>query len=192
MGDSVGVDRCVDPIQNNKSFNNGRTRRSAPTILLLLGFFFLDILKPFGRELSAEFLLLGVIFISLNKNISKPVILSILFGGLKDIFALSPKPLYLIELPLICVTVSYLFSRFTLARAQAPASGERPLAGLNIKKFYALTGKSLIILIALIIHIIFNSAYSWIFLPFFYLKFLVHSFIIYYFMNYLLSKYAKV
>ncbi|OQX86525.1 MAG: hypothetical protein B6D55_05900 [Candidatus Omnitrophica bacterium 4484_70.2] len=61
--------------------------------LFLLVLLFLDFLRPWGNILYTEFLLLGIIFISLEDTSFFSFYMSLFFGMLKDFFSLS-FPLY--------------------------------------------------------------------------------------------------
>ena len=139
--------------------------------------FSFDLFRPLGYSLSAEFLFLGVIFISLNEDLLPALILSAVFGLLCDFF--SPggiKPLRAVEFPFICFLNHYLISLFRLVN----------------KKKQALIIKNSLVLLALLIHIVFNSLYTGLILPLFWIKFLIQSILIYFFMTYFLNNNKSV
>lgn len=79
---------------------------------LLLIFFLLDILKPFGYSLLTEFTFIGIIFVALNYPLFISIALSVLFGYLKD--ALSPNAgcYCALEFSLIAAVVNYFLYNF--------------------------------------------------------------------------------
>jgi len=147
----------------------------AKFILILFMLFLIDLRRPFGPGLSVEFLLLGIIFISFNLKGRQALIISVLFGYLKDAVSGAPKPVYTIEFPAVCFAIQYLLSRF-------------PLNEFASKKAHIWAVKNILILITLTAHVIFNSFYNWVFLPFFSLKFIVQSIFVYYVVSHLLKK----
>lgn len=144
---------------------------------ILSVFLLLDMVKPFGYLLSVEFLFLGIIFIALNCNLRLSLMLSIVFGYLKDSFIPGSKPLSVIEFPFLCLFSHYLITYVLFTD----------------KKKYAITAKSIVIITAIFAHIVFNSIYTDHFLPFFFLHFVIQSFLVSLLINYLLEKrsYAK-
>ena len=133
----------------------------------LLSFLFsFDLIRPFGYSLSAEFLFLGVIFISLNEDFLPALIFSAVFGLLCDFFSPGIKPLRAVELPFICFLNHYFISLFSFVN----------------KKKQVLIIKNFLVLLALLIHIVFNSFYTGLILPLFWIKFLIQSILIYFFM----------
>jgi len=147
----------------------------AKFLLALFILFLIDLRRPFGQELAVEFLLLGVIFIAFNLKNRQALIMSIFFGYLKDAVTGTLKPFYTIEFAVICLIIQYLLSRF-------------PLTEFAAKKTHIWAAKNILILVALITHICFNSFYNRVFLPFFSLKFIVHSILVYYVVNHLLKR----
>lgn len=141
-------------------------------LFLFSALFLLDLIRPFGYSLSAEFLFLGVIFVSLNEKFPSALAVSAIFGLLCDSFNPGSKPLHLVEFPLICLLNHYLFSHFRFVN----------------KKVHVFVAKSSLMLLALIIHIILNSIRAGLILPLFWIKFLTQSILIYFSMEYLLKK----
>ncbi len=145
--------------------------------LLLLSFLFsFDLFRPFGYSLSAELLFLGVIFISLNEGLLPALILSTFFGLFSDFFVSGVKPLRAIEFPFICFLNHYLISFFHFVD----------------KKKQTLIVKNSLVLLALIVHLAFNSLYAGLVVPLFWIKFLIQSSLIYVCMNYFLNKNKSV
>ena len=136
---------------------------------MLFIFLLLDIIKPLGYTLSVEFLLLGIIFISLNKNIHTCIIFSVIFAYLRSSLIPEAKLLNLIEYPLICLMSHYLLSYFIFAG----------------KKIHVFLLKGLVAGLAIITHIVINSLSAQVFLPLFTIKYLTQSLLIYFFINYL-------
>ena len=136
---------------------------------MLFIFILLDIIKPLGYTLSVEFLLLGIIFISLNKDIHTCVIFSVVFAYLRSSLIPEVKFLNLIEYPLICLISHYLLSYFIFAG----------------KKIHVFLLKGLVAGLAIIIHIVINSLSAGVFLPLFTLQYLSQSLLIYFFISYL-------
>jgi hypothetical protein len=132
---------------------------------------FLDIIKPLGFSLYVEFIFLGLMFVALNQELKLALILSLIFGYLKDCFLAENQSLSMVEFPLICLLSHYLLSYFIFIG----------------KKKYALIVKSIILAIALIIHITINSISANSFLPLFCLQFFIQSFLIYFFLKFLLQ-----
>ena len=145
---------------------------NAKLLFLFFPLFLLDLIRPFGYSLSAEFLFLGVIFASLNEKFPSALAVSAVFGLLCDSFNPGSKPLHLVEFPLICLLNHYLFSHFHFVN----------------KKVHVFVVKSSLMLLALIIHIILNSIRAGLILPLFWIKFLTQSILIYFSMEYLLKK----
>lgn len=145
---------------------------NAKLLFLFFSLFLLDLIRPFGYSLSAEFIFLGVIFVSLNEKFPSALIISAIFGLLCDSFNPGSKPLHLVEFPLICLLNHYLFSYFNFVN----------------KKVQIFIVKSSLMLLALIIHIVLNSIRTGLILPLFWLKFLTQSILIYFSMDYLLKK----
>ncbi|MFH1503919.1 MAG: hypothetical protein ABIH08_00790 [Candidatus Omnitrophota bacterium] len=152
-------------------------------LMILFILFLIDLLKPLGAALTVEFLLLGVIFVSLNKKGWEPVVMSLLFGYLKDLFVIGSKPFYLIELPVIC-----FFSRYLLTHFAFISLDSKHLTGFSGKEFYARAAKSVIVVVCLFIHVCFNSVYSRIFLAYFSFNFIIQSLLAYFLLNHLLNK----
>lgn len=138
-------------------------KRRTKLFFLLFFLFLFDIIKPFGYAVCAEFLFLGIIFLALNARLSTAVLLSLLFGLFKDVFSFSARPLSIIEFPLICIMVQRLL----------------PYLRIVGKSRYNFIAESGVIFLAIVSHIIFNCLFSGLFLPGFYLAFLIESFIIY-------------
>lgn len=145
---------------------------NAKLLVLFFSLFLLDLIRPFGYSLSAEFIFLGVIFVSLNEKFTSALIISAIFGLLCDSFNPGSRPLHLVEFPLICLLNHYLFSYFNFVN----------------KKVQIFIVKSSLMLLALIIHIVLNSIRTGLILPLFWLKFLTQSILIYFSMDYLLKK----
>lgn len=146
------------------------------SLLLLFILLFLDIRKPLGYGLYVEFLFLGIIFVSLNENIFLVFILSIFFGYLKDTFISSFPVLSIIEFPLLCLFIHYLRSYFLFTPKTAPT----------------LIIQSIIVIMVITIHIIFNSIWARLLLPLFTLHFFIQSFLLYFFLTFLLPKWAGI
>lgn len=142
------------------------------TLLLFALLFLLDLIRPLGYSLAAEFVFLGVIFVSLNEKLLPALLVSTIFGLLCDSFNPGIKPLSLIEFPLICLLNHYFFSYF----------------GLVNKKAQVRIVKNSLVLLALIAHIVVNSIHSGLILPLFWMKFLIQSILIYFSVDYLLRR----
>ncbi len=141
-------------------------------IFLFSSLFLLDLIKPLGYSLTVEFVFLGVIFVSLNEDLLSALLICAIFGLLCDSFNPGIKPIYLIEFPLICLLNNYLFSHFRFVNKQTRI----------------LIVKNSLVLLALIIHIAINSIRSGLFLPLFWIKFLMQSLLIYFSINFLIGK----
>ncbi|MDP8290509.1 MAG: hypothetical protein P9M02_06060 [Candidatus Susulua stagnicola] len=141
-------------------------------LALLTSLFVLDLIKPLGYSLAVEFVFLGVIFVSLNEDLLSALGASAILGLLCDSFNPGMRPICLIEFPLICLLNNYLFSHFRFVSKQT--------------RVFII--KNSLVLLALIIHIIINSIRSSLFLPFFWIKFLIQSLLIYFLITYFIGK----
>ena len=140
--------------------------------LFLFVLLLLEITKPFGYTLSVDFLMLGIVFISLHKRFSTAFTLSIIFGFFRSTLVIGANLLTIMEYPIISFASYHLLSYFL-------AVG---------KKKYASLAKNLIALVAILIHIALGSAQTGVFLPFLALFSLVQSAFIYNLMSYILAK----
>jgi len=139
-------------------------------ILLIL--LLMDITKPFGYALSVDFLLLGIIFISLNKKISTALFFSLIFGYMRSTLIIEADFLTMARYPLISLVSHYLLSYFNTAG----------------KEKYTALVKNFIALAAIIIYIGIDLIQAKVFLPSLALTSLLQSSFIYIFMSYLLKK----
>ena len=143
---------------------------------ILLVLFLIDVVKPLGYSLVLEFLFLGIIFVSLNESIVQPLVLSIFFGFLKDLFILESSAFSFIEFPLICLFVRYCLSYFSFVSRQS----------------YIMIVRIVIPAAAIFIHLVFNSICIGRVFVSFSLVFFAQSFIMFYFMANLLEKWARL
>ncbi|MDP2924584.1 MAG: hypothetical protein Q8O30_12860 [Candidatus Omnitrophota bacterium] len=134
-------------------------------IIALFILFILDLLNPFYYSLYCDFIFLGIVFLSLNFTLGISLVLSILFGSLRD--SLSPYVKYfsIIEFPFIIIVVNYFLRNFQKKT-------------IKIFTFFSI----------LIAHIILNIYYIGLFSPLFSLFFLIHSSLLFLALNYLLKK----
>ncbi len=137
--------------------------------------FLLDLIRPLGYSLAIEFLFLGVIFVSLNAELSVAIFLSIFFGYLRDCLTPNTAVLSAIEFPLLCLLVHYLLAHILFAR----------------KKRYTATIRKLIVAIAIVTHLILNSIYGKRFLHLLSLQFFIQSLAVYFFVDYLLRNWME-
>ncbi len=151
---------------------SGSNRERAKLLMGFISLFLLDLVRPLGYSLVAEFVFLGIIFVSLNEDLLPALLISAIFGLLCDSFNPGIKPLNLVEFPFICLLNHYLFSYFRLVN----------------KRIQVNLVKNSLALLALIIHIIINSIHSGLILPLFWIKFIMQSILIYSLINYSLGK----
>jgi len=157
-------------------------------IFVLFILFLLDLIKPLGYFLSVEFLFLGIIFVSLNYRLWQALILCVIAGYIKDSFIFLPKPLSLIEFPSICLVIYYLLKLKNFNIFYFLSEEDFHFAR---RKAHVFVIKSIIVPVAIIIHIVFNAVCMKVVLPFFFLQFLGQSFFIYFFIDYLLERWIK-
>ncbi len=138
---------------------------------ILLTLLFLDIFKPLGYSLCVEFLLLGVIFIALTHKIRISITLGIIFGFLKDSLTPGIGALSMLEFPLLCLLIHYLFSYFIFVT----------------KKQHVFILKNAIVMLAVIIHVFINSIFAGLMLPLFSLKFIIQSSLVFLLLDYLIE-----
>lgn len=146
-------------------------RDLAKLVLALVGLFLLDLIKLFGSSLSVEFLFLGIIFVSLNRNLWISLTLSIIFGYFKSCLIPEAGLLSLIGFPIVCLFINY-FSMYI------------PL----VNKRITLIWKGAIVSLAIIAHIVFNFISTGLLLPVFYLHFFIQSFVFFLLIAYLFRK----
>jgi hypothetical protein len=137
--------------------------QSFKAFLILYFFFLLDLIKPFGHYFLAEFLVLGFILVSLNSSLFSSLIFAIVFGYFRSVFLPRELFLSLIELPILSLIIYYLNLHLKFSEARA----------------YLVTSRNLIALIAICLHIIFNSLISGNLFPIFTLQLLIQSFFAY-------------
>ncbi len=147
-------------------------RLNSQLLISFLLLFFLDLARPLGYSLITEFLLLGIIFISLNSDLLSGLILGIAFGLFADYLSPTLRPLRSLELPLICFLNHYLFSCFRFVD----------------KKKQVLMVKNSLVFLALIIHIILNTLGTGLILPLFWIQFFIQSALIYFALDYFLLR----
>ncbi|MBU1366534.1 MAG: hypothetical protein ABIK26_03870 [Candidatus Omnitrophota bacterium] len=138
-------------------------------ISVLFVLFILDLIKPFSYSLRAEFLFLGIIFLSLNYRFWFSFVLSIIFGYLKDSFGLEAIPLNLIEFSLFSALIHYF-----------------------LLHFHKIPVRIFIVFAAIIIHIVLQAAHIRRIFPLFSLLFFIHSSLIFFLINYLLKKWIRI
>ncbi|MDD5584977.1 MAG: hypothetical protein PHV55_07980 [Candidatus Omnitrophica bacterium] len=88
--------------------NKERLRISLVLVVLL----FLDVIKPFVYYLNVDFLLLGIVYVSLYYRGIFPFALASIFGYLSDSFSYSNVPLGLFEFPALFVAIRYCLANF--------------------------------------------------------------------------------
>lgn len=140
------------------------------TLFILL---LLDIAKPFGYALSVDFLLLGIIFISLNKNLRTSLLFALIFGYIRSSLIIEADFLTMIRYPVIPLVSHYLLLYFNTAG----------------KKKYAAIVKNAVALAIILIYIGIDSMRAKVFLPSLALISLLQSSFVYIFISYLLEKY---
>jgi len=150
-------------------------RLSIKIAFILSLLFLLDLIKPLGFALSVEFILLGLIFISLNCRLWITLTFAVIFGHLKDCLIFESRYLNLIEFPFLCFILSYLSTHLFF----------------SVKKRYTFIVQGGMLLGALVLHSILNSVYLQSFFPLFSLKFIIQSFFTYILLNYLIVKRYK-
>ncbi|OQX80333.1 MAG: hypothetical protein B6D56_05195 [Candidatus Omnitrophica bacterium 4484_70.1] len=85
----------------------GKFQNNYKLIFILLIFFLLDVIKPLGFSLNTEFVMLGIIFLSINFSFPFSLFTSFAFGILRDIF--SPLfPNFSLQLVLLSLFIKYL------------------------------------------------------------------------------------
>ncbi|MBP7088643.1 MAG: hypothetical protein KBB01_05015 [Candidatus Omnitrophica bacterium] len=135
--------------------------------------FFLDLLKPLGYALSVDFLFLGIVYVSLNYYFNSLIIFSLLFGYLKDIFAITPIPLNMIEYSLVSLFMYKIRTDFLFIN----------------KKNEDFPIKLIVAIFLFILHFIFNQKNIELFLSLFFVVYLIQSALIYAFLTYFFRKY---
>ncbi|UCD14974.1 MAG: hypothetical protein JSV34_04425 [Candidatus Omnitrophota bacterium] len=142
--------------------------KNVKIILILFIFLLLDLLRPFGYFIHTEFLFLGIILLSLNYPFLLSLVLSIIFGYLKDALSYGNIPLNLIEFSCIAIFIHYFLYRFN-------------------KKIIRL----IVFFMAIIIHVFFNVITTREFNFIFSLWFFMHSVPMFLLINYLSKKWVK-
>jgi cell shape-determining protein MreD len=137
-------------------------------VIALVILFLLDLIKPFSYSLYVEFIFLGIIFISLNYPLYFALVVSIIFGYLKDSLSYDVIAFNIIEFPFISLFTHYLLHHFQ-------------------KKLT----KVFIFLSILIIHIAINGIYMETISYFFSLTFFAQSCIVFLLINYLLKRWLS-
>ena len=146
--------------------------QSLKTFFILYFFFLLDLIKPFGHYFLAEFLVLGFVLICLDSNLFSSFIFGIIFGYFRSAFLPDELFLSLIELPILSLIIHYLNLHLKFSGART----------------YLVTSRNLVALIAICLHILFNSLASGNFFPIFTLQLLIQSFLAYLFIGICLRK----
>ncbi|MBU1121235.1 MAG: hypothetical protein KKF54_00850 [Candidatus Omnitrophica bacterium] len=144
------------------------SERNLKIITILIVLLFLDLLKPFNYFIYVEFLILGIILLAFNYPFFLAILISVVFGYVKDTLSHSNIPLNLIEFPVIVIFIHYFIYRFN-------------------KKIIRL----IICLIAIIGHICFNGLMIGEFNFIVSLGFFTQAAPIYFLINYLSKKWVK-
>ena len=140
---------------------------------MLSFFLLLDINKPFGYNLHADFLFLGIIFTTLYTNFGVALILSIFFGYLHDLFMFVPNNFPgVFELPLVCLLTYYFLNYFPFT--------DKRLYGKKMSYFF--------IAFIIIFHIAMQFICENFFIMSLFFYYLIHSFLLAILINYLLQK----
>jgi len=139
--------------------------------IFLLFLFFLDLLKPFGYSLPTEFLFLGIVYLSLNCDLKRLLILSVIFGYINDTFGQAAVSLRTLEYVVVSLLAYNLRINFMLIDRKS---------------------ENFLIMVAIafalfFIHIIFSSFMMKLFLPLFILHYLIQSTLIYLFLVWILK-----
>ncbi len=142
-------------------------------ICILFILFFLDLIHPFANALNVDFLLLGVIFLGINWRLKHSLPIAFFFGCTKDAFLPANSSFNFIELPLLCLGISYCISIFLFIQEKTK----------NLIKV-------LIVFFALLMHCLFLVTQPAGFIPFFTLQFLLQSFFLYLFLDFIFRKWV--
>jgi len=136
------------------------------TLLILL---LIDLLKPFGYSLFAEFTFLGIVFIAMNYPFRIALIYSIIFGYLKDAASTGNVSFSIFEFTCVAIFIHYFLHHFRKKEA----------------KFFIFYG-------ALLFHLIANNLYIHKTQVLFSIFFIIHSSVIFLLINYILSPWFKI
>lgn len=151
-------------------------QKNIKIIVSLCAFFILDLLRPFGYSFNTEFLFLGIVFLCFNYPLYPSLIISIIFGYLKDCVATSGVPISVIEFPTLCILIHY-----TLAYL-SPMT--KPTHKLLVKIFLFFS--------VCIIHMVINFLGVADFSALFSIMFMIQSFLIFLLINYFLKKWVRI
>ena len=124
-----------------------------------------DVIKPFNDVLQTEFLFLGIILLALYFPFFFSIVVSGVFGYLKDCLSFAGGSLNAIEFPLIVVFVYYVLSNFnkTMARAILPFC-------------------------CFAVHIVLSGAHIEAAFPLFSVSFFIHSTLLFFLLKFLLKQ----
>jgi len=147
-------------------------RSNIKIFFMLFVLLLLDTVKPFGYTLSVDFLLLGVIFISLNKKLNISLIFSLIFGYIRSTLIIDTNLSTIIRYSIISLICHYLLTYLNTVG----------------KKRYTTLVKNFIAMTAIIIHIGMNLIQAKVFLPSLALISLLQSSFVYIFVSSLLEK----